>query len=211
MFKLNQLFLKTFTPFFLGSLLISFYSAPARAQFVGVFLEPMLTYQTGDGTTTWNAPLEKSTATLTGSGFGLRLGYHFLDTLFLAADARYSQPQWKSTTPDFTSRSTDINYGVTLGFQPPIVGLRFWGTYVLDGSLDPQESQNFDFRFKKSQGYRLGGGFSFILVSLNIEYQEIKTSDLEIERAGSLAGLSGNNTELNSKVWIASLSIPFSF
>jgi hypothetical protein len=193
------------------SAIVGLFSIPARAQMVGVFLEPMMTYQKGDGTTSWNTPLEKSSSTLTGTGFGLRLGYHFLSTLFLAADARYSQPEWKSTNPDLTAKATDLNYGVTLGVQPPIVGLRFWGTYVFNGSLDPQESQNFDVRFRKSQGYRLGGGFSFILVSLNLEYQELKNSDLELGRATSYSGLSANNTEMNSKTWIASLSIPFSF
>lgn len=187
------------------------YSLPAHSQILGVFLEPMLTYQKGDATTNWNPPLEKSTSSVTGSGLGLRLGYHFLDTLFLAADARYSHPEWKNSNLDLASKATDLNYGLTLGFQPPIIGLRVWGTYVFDGSLDPMETQGFDFKFRKAQGYRLGGGFSFILVSLNLEYQELKHTDLEIERTGSFTGISASNTAMDSKTWIASVSIPFSF
>lgn len=196
---------------FVSVVILLFMSSFAHADLLGIFIEPMVTYQKADATVNWQAPLESSSSTITGSGVGLRLGYHALDVLFLALDARYAQPEWKNSTDDLASKVTDINYGATVGFQPPILPLRFWGTYVLGGSLDPLESRGFDTRFTKAQGYRLGAGMQILLISLNLEYQELKHSGLEIENAGPFTGIGAGTTEMNSKAWIVSASLPLSF
>lgn len=176
----------------------------------GFFAEPMLTYQNQEVDITYpNTFLNDSSGESKGAGLGLRLGGHVLDTLFLAADLRYAEPKYKDS--NFSADAKASNYGVTLGMQMPIVGLRIWGTYVIDGMLDPKEANNVDLKFKEAKGHRVGAGFHVAMFSVNLEYQNLKYDATELEKLGPFTNIDADNIRLKESGMIASVSFPISF
>lgn len=177
----------------------------------GLFVEPMATYQDLKSDIEYpNTFLNDSSGKAKGVGLGLRLGGHVIDTIFLAADLRYSEPKYEDS--NYKADAKASNYGVTLGMQMPIVGLRIWGTYVADGILDPQEDSGFNLKFTKAQGYRLGAGFHVVILSLNLEYQNIKYGSTELEKLGPFNNINAqDNISLTESGLIASVSFPLSF
>ncbi len=192
--------------------LISFVTllVPA-AQATGLLFEPAVTYEYGDTTTTYPSPANSSTGTVRGLGFGLRFGANFADTLFATVDGRYSMPQYKDSNVSYDAAAVATNWGPTIGIRVPLIGFRFWGTYIAGGELNPEQSGNFDVKFTDGKGYRLGAGVGFILFSLNLEYQQIKYDKTTFERAWFIAGGSSSSTTLKDKAWIVSASFPFDF
>lgn len=178
----------------------------------GVFAEPMVTYALGSKTTTnWPTPFSDSTGSVNGLGLGARLGMHVGEVLFLAADGRYFMPKLKDSSVNYDASAAGFNYGVTLGMQTPVVGLRVWGTYVFGGELDPEKSGSFDVKFSETQGYRIGAGFYVAMVSLNLEYQDLKYDKLTLQSLGSISANTGvDNVTMQDKAWIASVSFPVS-
>jgi hypothetical protein len=128
--------------------------------------------------------------------------------VFLAADARYSRPQFKDSSNNLDSQATAYNYGPVLGIQMPGVGLRLWGTYVMDGQLDPEESNQVDVKFNKPTGYRVGAGFHLGYVSLNLEYQDLKYDSTTLEKIGPFTGSASDNIRLQDKAYVGSVSFP---
>lgn len=195
-------------------LLIIFISAlglQANAQ-GGLMIEPMLTYEDGDTTTDYPAPLSDSSGEVRGSGFGARLGAHFGEIFFIGLDGRFSTPEFKDSSVGYEATSESTNYGAVLGVQMPIVGLRLWGTGIFSGNLNPESSNGYDFKFDNASGYRLGVGFKFLLVSLNLEYQQIKYGTATLEQAGAFTpGTVFDDVELENKSWIGSVSFPLQF
>jgi hypothetical protein len=177
----------------------------------GLFLEPMATYQDLKADIEYpNTFLNDSSGKVKGVGLGLRLGGHVVDTIFLAADIRYSEPKYEDS--NFKADAKSSNYGVTLGMQMPIVGLRIWGTYVADGMLDPKEDGRVDLKFTKAQGHRVGAGFHVAMLSLNLEYQSLKYGSTELEKLGPFANINAqDNISLTESGLIASVSFPISF
>ena len=178
----------------------------------GLFVEPMVTYAVDSKTTTnWPTPFSDSTGSAKGWGLGARLGMHVGDVLFVAADGRYSMPKFKDSSVNYDADATALNYGATLGVQTPVAGLRVWGTYVFGGELDPKSSGNFDVKLSDAQGYRVGAGFYVAMISLNLEYQDLKYDKLTLQSLGSInASTSTNSVNLQDKAWIASVSFPIS-
>lgn len=181
----------------------------------GLFLEPMATYQDLKADIEYpNTFLNDSSGKVKGAGLGLRLGLrlggHVVDTIFLAADIRYSEPKYEDS--NFKADAKASNYGVTLGMQMPIVGLRIWGTYVGDGMLDPKEDSGVDLKFTKAQGHRVGAGFHVAMLSLNLEYQSLKYGSTELEKLGPFTNINAqDNISLTESGLIASVSFPISF
>lgn len=174
----------------------------------GLFLEPMLTYQDLKADVEYpNTFLSDSSGSVKGAGLGLRLGGHVLDTLFLAADVRYSEPVYKDS--NFSANAKSQNYGLTLGMQMPIAGLRIWGTYVADGILDPKEDNNVDLKFKEAKGHRLGVGLHIAAFSVNLEYQSLKYGSTDLEKLGPFTNINAqDNISLTESGMIASVSFP---
>lgn len=198
--------------FFLACALImsSFASAYALDK-GGMFLEPMLTYETTDtGNVNFPAPTGSSETTIKGWGTGARFGFHLFDILFLGADGRYSIPKFKDSTLGQDADSKSWNAGVLAGIQMPwIVGLRAWGNWVFAGEVDPDNSKNVDEKFKSANGWRVGVGMKLALASLNVEYQDLKYDKTEITSVGVFnAGFSSSGTELHNKAWVFSVSFP---
>ncbi|MBC7420060.1 MAG: outer membrane beta-barrel protein [Bdellovibrio sp.] len=177
----------------------------------GLFVEPMLTYERGDSTLEYPAPFLNSTGTISGVGLGARVGAHVNEVIFLALDARYAKPNFKNSSNNLDASSASYNYGPAVGVQTPLIGLRVWGSYVLGGELDPEESNNVDLKFTQAQGYRVGVGFQIIMLSLNLEYQDLKYGSTKVEKVGPFAASASDNINLKNKSYILSVSFPLEF
>jgi len=177
---------------------------------MGLFVEPMVTFELGNSSVNYPSPLSSSTGTIEGLGIGARAGVHLLEVLFVGLDGRYAMPRFRDSTASYDTRATSANWGPVVGAQMPIVGLRVWGSYIVGGEMNPEESGSLDVKFQKGTGYRVGAGFRIMFVSLNLEYQQLKYGQTTLERVGPFSGASAlDNVQLDNKSWIASVSMPF--
>jgi hypothetical protein len=189
-------------------LLILLTSLGAEAS--GLFVEPMVTYETGSGDINFPAPVNSSDSKVKGFGVGARAGGQVLDVIFAGVDGRYSIPNLKDTSLNQDIKSKAWNVGPMLGLQmPTALGLRFWGSWILAGELDPDKDKGVDEKFKSGNGFRLGGGLRVALISLNVEYQHLKYDETEIQEVGVFTpGFNTNNISLKNNTFIMSVSIP---
>ena len=176
----------------------------------GLFIEPGVTYERGNGKLDLPSPFDDDKADVNGFGAMARVGFHISEAFFVAADGRYSRPTVDND--DYKADATAYNYGLTAGVQmPTTLGIRLWGTWVAGGELDPEKDENLDLKFKGANGYRLGGGIKLGIVSLNLEYQQLKYSDAELQKLGPFTvGENLDDTDATNDSWIASVSFPFS-
>lgn len=184
--------------------------AQAEGSQGGLFVEPAVTYEHGDSTVNYPSPFSNSTGTVDGFGLGARIGFHLNEAFFLGFDGRYSMPQFKDSSVHYDAKSVATNWGPVVGFQMPGLGLRLWGSYIMGGELNPEKSGIFDVNFKEATGYRVGAGFRVTVVSLNVEYQQLKYGKANLEDAGPFTG-TFNGVDLENKTWIASVSFPLEF
>ncbi len=121
-------------------------------------------------------------------------------------------PQFKDSSLDQKVDAKSWNYGPVVGVQmPTIIGLRVWGGYIMNGQLDPEKDKGVDEKFTHGRGYRVGAGIKLGLVSLNLEFQDLKYKETDIDEVGVFTpGYSTNDIELNSQSWILSASFPIS-
>ncbi len=193
-------------------LLISISSSKATVgeYFVGGFIEPMMTYEIGTGDVQFPPPYGHSDSTLRGIGLGGRLGAQVWETIFAGIDGRYAFPRFKDTSLNQDIDARSWNLGPLVGVQMPTpFGLRFWGSWILAGELDPDKDRGVDEIFKSGNGFRFGGGINLAIVSVNLEYQYLKYDQSEIEEVGIFN--SGHNTDeifLTNKSFILSGSFP---
>jgi len=175
----------------------------------GFFVEPMVTYEMGDGDVNYPGPVNGVNADVDGFGAGLRLGGHLGDWLFLAADGRFSFPSYDiAGLGDVDAEAWNV--GATLGAQMPwLVGLRAWGTWVFAGELDPDAQGLVDANFKGGTGWRAGVGLKLAFASLNVEYQDLTYDEAEIN-SGIFAGQSLAGVEQDQQSWVWSISFPLS-
>jgi hypothetical protein len=194
---------------FIISLLTSFgaYSADGVS---GVFLEPMVTYETGTGEVNFPSPINSSESKVKGFGTGARFGAQVWETVFAGIDGRYSIPTFKDTTLNQDIKSKSWNIAPMIGIQMPTpVGLRMWGSWILAGHLDPDSDKGVNEKFKSGNGFRVGGGFRVGMISMNAEYQYIKYDETEIQDVGVFTpGYTASNIALTNKSLILSISIP---
>lgn len=178
----------------------------------GLFVEPILTYERGDGDVDFPSPINSSESDIDGFGVGARLGFHIFESVFIGADGRYSMPQFKDSSLDQKADAKAWNYGPVVGIQmPTTIGLRVWGGYIMDGVLDPEKDKNVDQKFSDASGYRVGAGIKLGIASLNLEYQDLKYDKTDIDEVGVFTpGYSTNNIELKNQSWILSVSFPIS-
>jgi hypothetical protein len=197
--------------FILGALMFHISLANA-ANKGGFFVEPMLTYERGEGEVDFPQPINSSDTDVNGFGVGARLGFHVFESIFIGADGRYSMPKFEDTSIDQKTDAKAWNYGPVLGIQMPTAfALRIWGGYIMDGELDPDKDRNVDMKFSDGKGYRVGAGIKLGFVSLNLEYQDMKYEKTKIEEAGVFTpGYSTRNIELDNSSWILSASFPIS-
>ena len=191
----------------LSSLLTLLFGFQAHA--VGFYLEPGITYEKGDSKLTWPSPLDDSSGDIQGLGANLKLGIHAKDIFFVGLDASYSEPNFKNSATDYDARARSTLYGAIAGLQAPIAGLRFWGGYIFDGVMDPEEDGGVDVNFTGAKGLKLGLGVKIYLVSVNFEYLDLSYKDSELEKAGPVSGTL--DSEFKNKVSLVSVSFPFTF
>ncbi len=185
----------------------------AKAQSVGgVFVEPMITLEKGNGEVDFPSPFNSSTTNIDGFGVGTRLGFHVFESIFLGVDGRYAMPEFKDSSLGQKIRARSWNYGPVLGLQMPTsLALRIWAGYIFDGQLDPDKDENVDEKFTDATGYRIGAGIKFSLISLNLEFQSLNYDKTEISEIGIFnPGYSTSNIDLNTSSWILSVSMPIS-
>jgi hypothetical protein len=178
----------------------------------GLFVEPFLTYQSYDvKIKTSQLPLVggDSTGGSDGYGLGARFGVHVAEVFFIAADARYAKPEFSESIYDKTD-SDQYNYGLTVGAQTPIAGLRVWGTYLIDGRTNPESGDSgLDLRFEDLKGYRAGLGLYIGAVSANLEYQKMTYDTTRIQSWGSIDADFGSNVDTDVEGYSVSLGFPF--
>ncbi len=176
----------------------------------GVFVEPMLTYESGTSKVDFPAPAGSSDSDISGFGVGARLGFHIQEVVFLGIDGRYSMPTYENDDTNIDTRATAYNIGPVVGVQMPTdLGIRLWAGYIMAGQMDVEKDEGLDLKFKDASGYRVGGGIKLASVSLNLEYQEIKYSETELEDAGFFTG-STRDVDASNKSFILSVSFPIS-
>lgn len=195
--------------FGLGLSCISNPTANASEPRGGLLIEPAITDERGDGSIISPSPIATSSAAPSGFGLGARIGLHVSKAFFVGMDFRYAMPRFKDLSASYDTRSISINWGPVVGMQMPTMGMRVWGSYIIDGELNPESNGYFDVRFLNASGYRVGSGFRLASVALNIEYQQIKYGQALIEHYDHfLPNANYNNASLENKTWIASLSFP---
>ncbi len=192
-----------------GLALLTSFSAYAENK-GGVFVEPMLTYESGTSKVDFPSPAGSSDSDVTGFGVGARLGFHIAEVVFLGVDGRYSMPTYENDDTDIDTRATSYNLGPVVGIQmPTTLGIRLWGGYIMAGQMDLEKDQGIDLKFKDASGYRVGGGIKIASVSLNLEYQVIEYAETELEDAGFFTG-STNDVDATNKSVVLSVSFPIS-
>jgi hypothetical protein len=106
-----------------------------------------------------------------------------------------------------------MNWGPMIGLQIPHAGLRFWGSIILGGKFDPEQSGNLNVKFDNGFGYRLGGGLRVAMVGLNLEFQKINYDSIHLEQVGPFGSdlNAVNQVALKNQSWVASVSLPLPF
>lgn len=184
-------------------------SVMADSDSLGLFVEPMVTYELGSTSTNYPSPLRSSSGNIDGLGVGARAGFHFSEVLFAAGDLRYSMPRFDDSSVSYNAKAVATNWGLVVGMQMPTLGLRVWGTYVLGGELNPEASSGLDVKFSRAQGYRIGAGFRVTAVSLNLEYQALRYDSTTLEQLGPFSsGATLDGVVHENKSWLASVSFP---
>ena len=178
----------------------------------GLFVEPMLTYESLDTKIDYPSALGSSNGELEAIGAGARLGFHIYESVFIAADARYTKPDFNDAENDYKAEGSAYNYGATVGVQVPSdIGVRVWGTAILGGQLDPEKNNGADFKFEDASGYRLGVGILLGTVSLNLEYQDMTYGKSKVESLGSFeTNIQSDDFDVKTNGYIASISFPYS-
>ncbi len=171
----------------------------------GFFFEPGITYQSHD--IKIMSGLGDASGTNKGLGVDLRLGTHFSDIIFAGIDARYAMTQFENSTNNSSENAKNMDLSPFVGVQMPVLGLRLWAAYTLWGEIDPDSSGGIDPKLEKANGLRLGAGFHILMVSLNVEYQDLKYDDVS---ASTLLGTI-NADHATSKGVSVGVSFPLSF
>lgn len=173
----------------------------------GLFIEPMLTYETGESEVDFPSPIGNSDSDYSGLGVGARLGFHIQESIFLGVDGRYSRISYENDDTDVDTEGSSYNFGPVIGFQMPTeLGLRVWAGFVM-GEIDLDEDNDYDISFEDGTGYRIGAGIKLSMVSLNLEYQNITYERTRLRNAGVFSGTT-RNVEAENSSYVLSVSFP---
>lgn len=195
-----------------ASMMMSVAGAVQAADGAGLFVEPMLTWERGRGDVNFPSPIDSAETEMDGFGVGARVGFHVMDSIFLAADGRYSLPTFKDNKLNQDVDAKAWNVGPVVGFQmPTTLGVRVWAGWVVAGEVDPDKGQNVKERFESGSGYRVGAGIKLAMVSLNAEYQKITYDNTRLEEVGVFTpNYSRGDVEYKNESMVLSVSFPIS-
>lgn len=151
----------------------------------GLFVEPGVIYQAQDTKVDWGSAVSNSTGKNNGFGANVRLGMHVNEIFFAGLDARYLLTKFEDSAVNTDVNAKSYDVAPFIGVQMPDIGLRFWGSYVVWGELDPEKVTstliNYDAKLSKANGYRVGAGFHVYSVSINLEYQDLKYDTVDVD------------------------------
>lgn len=177
----------------------------------GLMVEPILSMTNENATLkTSQLPLisDDSSGTLKGYGLGARVGVHAADVVFIGIDGRYSRLDMQDSAYEQAAGDA-FNYGPTIGVQTPFFGIRLMGTYIMGGEFNPGPGvQAVDLKFENLRGYRVGGGLHFAAVAVNLEYQNSRYENANVESFGSLGGQADTSVDFENEGYTLSLSFP---
>ena len=195
-----------------SSMMMAFSGAAIAADGAGLFVEPMLTWERGRGDVNFPSPINSAETEMDGFGVGARVGFHVMDSIFIAADGRYSLPTFKDDKLKQDVDAKAWTVGPTVGFQMPTpLGIRVWAGWIVAGEVDPDKGQNVKERFESGQGYRVGAGSKLAMVSLNAEFQKIKYDNTKLEEVGVFTpNYSRSDVEYENDSMVLSVSFPIS-
>ncbi|OFZ32053.1 MAG: hypothetical protein A2622_12550 [Bdellovibrionales bacterium RIFCSPHIGHO2_01_FULL_40_29] len=194
--------------FYFMSLFLTSYTAQAQYSAAGWFIEPGVFYQSGTVTVDYPAPFSESSETIKGYGIGLRVGGHFADILFYAADLRYGKPHYDSDALSDSADAETLDAAATFGVQTPFFGIRAWASYLIDGTLDPGVINSVDIKYSRFGGYRIGVGLYIAIVSVNLEYQDAKYNNTSVDSIGPFAVGTLDDVNASDKSYIVSVTFP---
>lgn len=177
----------------------------------GVALEPMITYSQQDASIkSSQLPIlsDDTSAASQSYGLALKIGGHVYKSVSLGVDGRWARNRITDSAYG-TASGDQYNVGPTLGVQMPWWGARLWGTYVALGEFNPETGrQQVDLRFEDSTGFRVGVGFHYGPVSLNVEYEDLNFDNTIFESFGQISAATPSRVDFSSRGYIASLSFP---
>lgn len=175
-----------------------------------IFVEPGLALTFGSETTGEIENVDDTSGKANGFGLLGRAGFHVREVFLLGLDARYSWLKFEDSGLNGSADAAAFNYGPFVGLQMPNYGLRIWGTYVIDGTLDPKAINtnlgNVDAKASDANGYRVGAGLRLQAFSVNLEYQNLKYG--QVEKQGGILPGTWDAVKLKDESWIASVSFP---
>lgn len=177
----------------------------------GLMVEPILS-MTNESSTLKTSQLpvinDDTSGTLRGYGLGARLGVHAGDIVFVGVDGRFARLDMSDSSYE-KAQGDAFNYGPTVGVQTPFFGIRVMGTYILGGEFDPGPgSQGVDLKFENLRGYRVGAGVHVAAVAVNLEYQNSRFEDSNIQSFGALGGQADTSVDFENEGYTLSLSFP---
>lgn len=174
-----------------------------------LYIEPYAFYKHSDTTAAYPSPFGSSEGSAHGYGVGARAGVHVYSILFAGLDGRGSMIQFKDGRTGYNAKGMAGNWGPFVGVQMPIVGLRVWAGYVFRGAIDPEQSGILDVAFGDGRGWRVGAGFRVLMVSVNLEYEDINYGRTTFQKVGPFApGTTFDSVQLRDKAVTASVSFP---
>ena len=156
----------------------AFLAIPALAEEPVLFFEQGTNYDFNDSTINYPAPMGSSRVYVKRPGVAGRLGFRITESLFIAADGRYSRPRLRDDSRDYGATVNSFNWAPVLGWQIPELRLQVWSAWIAGGSVSPDDFRNaWSWKPKGVGGWRMGAGIKVAKVSLNFEYQHLKYRD----------------------------------
>ncbi len=158
---------------FLGILFFLF----SLKSYSGIHLEPWLGYAVSGG---------DDNTEVTGPAAGLRLGFSLPLGVEFGGEYFVSGQNLKVDGDDTEVDYEQDGYGVFLGFNPPVLPLRFYTTYFIESEVGLEPSIGIPGLFtidgySNGSGYKAGIGFTGLpFLSINLEYQSIVYDSVEI-------------------------------
>jgi hypothetical protein len=191
-------------------ILISFLFSKTYANTnLGLLIEPSINLERSDTSVNYPNPLSKSTGLTQGFGLGARVAFQFKEVVFLGLDGRYSRTNYLDSSIHYDANATSYNWGPVIGMQMPLVGLRIWGSYIVGSEMNPERSGELNINFNQGTGYRVGAGVKFLMVSFNLELQQINYRNTNLESVGPFeTNTNFSSVSLINNSWIASISFP---
>ena len=184
------------------------FSSLAKA---GVLIEPYLGYEATKHSMTFTTGNIEAPGAITGTGYGLRLGYKLPVMFWAALDAGMGTGKLKFDTTG-TIADSDVSrntLGLTAGIDLPIL-LRFWVGTGFSDQMQIKTSTTSD-TFKGSHT-KVGLGFTALpFLSINAEYIMRKYTDGSGDLVTAGGGYANYLTKLEGSTVLISVSAPFNF